>query len=199
MAPKPPFPKALYVPVDVWTLRCLYNRSDYADQIASGAFIELLRETFNPQPDGSKTVQVYYGTESPRFSMVRLQWFEGRNGEILRSGLKDPKQMYAELRQRRIDCHTHKGDTKWQKIRKEPERLFEGNVLMQQAYGRWRTRKCSLVGPIEAYRIAWWRASFPRAWFVAASFGAEWVAARPRRIARQYRIWRNSRRGGGRL
>jgi hypothetical protein len=197
MAPKPPFPKGLYVPVDAWTLRCLYNRSDYAEQIASGVFTPLLKESFRVGADAS-TVQVYYGTTSPRFALVRLQWREGRNGEILQSGLKDPKQMYAELRGRRMDCHIHKGEKWHQRLRKEPERIFGNYVRLQKLYGSWRTFKCCAVGPIEAYRMAWWRTSATRAWIVSAFHGIQWIARRPRRIARQYRLWKNSKRGGGR-
>lgn len=183
------------MPIDVWTLRCIYNHSDYVHQIATGVLVPLLRETFSVQPDGSSTVQVYYGTETPRFALVRLQWFEGRNGEILRSGRKDPKEMYAEVGQRRVSFHIHKGDTPWQRVRKEPERLFQGNVRLQEWYGCWRTLKCSVFGPIEAYRMVWWRASALRSWLAWALSGYAWLENRPRRILRWFRIWRRSGRG----
>ena len=146
---KPKPPSAIYLPVDAWTLRCLYNRSDYALQIASGRFVELHRES-SPPRNGSTTIQVYYGLAEGRLLMVTLQWFEGVNREILRSGAKDPKQFYADG----YDYHQHGGSRWWERIRRDPERIFP-IVSLRLAYGWWRRQvKCPWFGPLEAE----WRA-----------------------------------------
>src|SRR5258705_12110678 len=88
--PKPPG-KPPYVAVDLWTLRCLYNRSDYANRIANGAFVVLLHQESKIRANGSKTVQEYYGVVGDGL-YVLLQWFEGPSGEILASGCKDPQR-----------------------------------------------------------------------------------------------------------
>lgn len=87
---RPLEPTSYQVPVDAWTLNCLYNRSDYGDRIAAKEFVELFRETGRPKPDGERTVQVYYGRSDDRLERVRLQWFEDASGAITRSGLKQP-------------------------------------------------------------------------------------------------------------
>lgn len=145
-APRAPL-WALLVWVDSWTLRCLYNRSDYSARIYSREFIELHREQSKVRQDGSRTVQVYYGLEAGRAFRVKLQWFEGNSGEILRSGLRDPKQMYADG----ADYHLHPGNRLWERIRRDPEKALP-IVFAQRAYGRWRTYKCERWGPVEATR-----------------------------------------------
>src|SRR5688572_17073689 len=122
-APKPPG-KPPYVPVDVWTLRCLYNRSDYANRIANGSFVVLFHWESKVRANGSKTVHEYYGVVGQGM-YVLLQWFEGPNGEILASGFKDPKQFYEPVAPHGpADYHQHSGNSRWQKIRREPERIF---------------------------------------------------------------------------
>lgn len=182
------------MPVDAWTLRCLYNRSDYAVKIAVGVLVALHREVFARRSDGSCTVQVYYGTASPRSLRVRLQWFESAAGEILRSGQKDPKEMYLE--RDAADYHMHPGDRCWQKVRREPELVLPW-IPLRKAYGWWRTFKCRTLGPIEARRMLWWRASHARAWLVRSWSATLFVARTPRRLRRQYRVWRRSKRGAG--
>jgi|KBSSwiStaDraftv2_1062776.scaffolds.fasta_scaffold1269915_1 hypothetical protein len=154
---KPKARTSHYVPVDNWTLRCLFNRSDYDTRIASAAFVELHREQ-GKWRNGSRTVEVYYGVENTagRWLMVRLQWFENEQLEILRSGRKDPKQLY----QFGIDFHQHGGNTWWNRMRREPQTILgeantatrQGRCLLraQQAYGGWRTFKCRRIGATEA-------------------------------------------------
>src|SRR6266545_3913362 len=127
--PKPKPPTSPYVSVDAWTLRCLYHRSDYEARIASGEFSELLREPSPNVYNGSRTIQVYYGLAVGRILMVRLQWFEGENGEILRSGFKDPKQVCVGG----FDYHLHGGDSTWERIRREPERALP-SVRLRRVY-----------------------------------------------------------------
>lgn len=143
---KPKPPTSPYVPVDAWTLRCLYNKSDYAARIASKDFTVLLRETGKPR-NGSITVQEYYGLAAGRVLMLRLQWFEDEFGGIFRSGLKDPKQMYLEG----FDYHLHSGNTRLERVRREPEKALP-TVWLQKKYGVWRTYKCDRWGPVEARR-----------------------------------------------
>lgn len=148
------------MPVDTWTLRCLYNTSDYDSRIAAGTLVELLRWQSKPRANGSRTVQVYYGLEGDGL-FVTLQWFEGEHGEILRSGMKDPKQLYSP--EVPADYHPHGGNQWWERIRRNPEYLVGANndeatttgrlaIKIQRAYGAWRRYKCCRWGAVEARR-----------------------------------------------
>lgn len=152
--PSPPI-GAHYITVDAWTLKCLYNRSDYAKRITGALFVELHRQP-SKWRNGSRSVQAYYGPMETRELMVTLQWFENERLEILRSGQKDPKQIYR----RGMDFHHHGGNSLWQQFRREPQAfLGEGHMTtakgrlvlrIQLSYGWWRTFKCSQLGPVEA-------------------------------------------------
>src|SRR5262245_44378865 len=129
---KPKAPTAHYVPVDNWTLRCLFNRSDYGARIASSALVPLHR-TDGKWRNGERSVEVYYGVEDAtgRWFRVRLQWFENEQFEIVRSRRRDPKQLY----QYGIDFHQHAGNSKLQRWRKEPQ-LILGEADTSTARGR---------------------------------------------------------------
>jgi hypothetical protein len=101
-------------------------------------------------------VQAYYGLDGVRELMVTLQWFENEQQEILRSGLKDPKQFYAHG----MDFHQHGGNRWWQRLRREPQAVLgEANketrfgrciLRIQRCYGAWCRFKCRQLGPLEA-------------------------------------------------
>ena len=150
MAPPKPPKGVREARVDAWTLRCLFNRGRYSALIASGELTPLHMRQSQVRPDGSKTVQVYYGYAATTFLTVRLQWVEDSNGRILGSGLKDPKHLY--IQEHGIDYHQHEGDRWWQRARREPERLLP-TLSLKLAYGVWRTYKCRVLGPVEAYRL----------------------------------------------
>jgi hypothetical protein len=156
---KPKPPKAIYVPVDAWTLRCLFNRSDYGKRLASNELVELMRE-HGKWRNGVRTVQVYYGLEDDgvKVLFVTLQWFENEHSEILRSGFKDPKQFYVDG----ADYHLHGGSRWWERFRREPQVILgEANaatawgrcvIAVQKRYAAWRRYKCQKWGPVEAVR-----------------------------------------------
>jgi hypothetical protein len=153
--PNPPI-GSHYVPVDAWTLKCLYNRSNYGAQITTDSLVELHRHQSPFRSNGTRTVDAYYGPSATRDLIVRLQWFENERFEITRSGQKDPKQIYK----RGIDFHQHGGGSEWQKFRREPQAYLglghmetaKGRVVLkiQLRYGAWRRFKCSRFGPLEA-------------------------------------------------
>jgi hypothetical protein len=155
----PKAPKAPYVAVDLWTLRCLYNKSNYAARIANWEFVELFRWQSKVRRNGNRTVQVYYGPTTGELMLI-LQWFEDDKGLILASGLRDPKQ-FVSL-DPTIDYHQHGGNRWWEKVRRAPESLLgEGDantwvgrlvISLQRAYGSWRRWKCERFGPVETYR-----------------------------------------------
>src|SRR5689334_17610034 len=99
-----------YIEVDLWTLRCLFNKSDYAARIKAETLVVLHRRAGPPRGDNrERTVQVYYGV-SGEGMYVKLQWFEDENGAILRSGCKDPKRVYYGANPGPADFHPHNGE-----------------------------------------------------------------------------------------
>jgi hypothetical protein len=156
---QPPPP---YIEVDLWTLRCLYNKSDYAERISSGTFVVLRTEPGPFRDNGVRSMQVYYGVAGDGM-YVKLQWFEDVSGAILRSGFKDPKQVYMPDEPGPADYHPHNGNSWLQKTRREPETILgkdnhgktalsRAAIKAQRVYGRYRTWKCVSFGPVEARR-----------------------------------------------
>jgi hypothetical protein len=179
---KPSTPPGPIINVDAWTLKCLYNQSDYAQRIASGEFVPLHEESSKWRADGERTIQVYYGRPSDRFLMVRLQWFENEQGEITRSGMKEPKHLYLNG----IDYHAYGGNRWWERLRRDPTGLWPDTkndrlIAAKKAYGAWRRFKCDQAGPIEA----WWRSR----WFTSRPYGAYRNA-----VERVVVVWRRTRK-----
>lgn len=176
--------------VDAWTLKCLYNRSDYPQRIESGEFVSLYEKSSKPRANGERTVQVYYGRPTDRFLMVRLQWFENAEGEILRSGLKEPKHMCLDG----IDYHMHGGDTCWQQFRRDPTNVIPRTannfvICMKKQYGKWRRYKCNRFGPVEAYWRSWW---FTSGFYGGYRDSADSVVRRYRRARKALKPYRSA-------
>ncbi len=137
----------VYVPVDSWTLRCLYNRSDYSQRIEAGDFVELKRESSKPRANGVKSIQVYYGPPATRSFRVKLHWFEDTNGAILASRRKDPKQIY--IPEHHADYHQHGGNLEADRLRRDPELRYR-QLWARKLYGLFRRLWCRILGPTEA-------------------------------------------------
>src|SRR5688572_26721795 len=156
--PKPPA-DALDVPIDSWTLRCLYNRGKYQALLHSGVLVELRREP------STRSVQVYYGykTDSGQTLVVKLHWhFREVDGNVIESE-RDPKALYVE--RHNAYYHPFPGGSGWRVFRREPEVQFaalwkklrgdrDGSLVKRvtKAYGTWRKFKCRVFGPIAAHR-----------------------------------------------
>jgi hypothetical protein len=187
---RPVEPDGYPITVDAWTLKCLYNRSDYRNRVESGQFVELYRESSKRRTNGEMTVQVYYGRSDDRLAMVRLQWFENEHGEIVRSGMKEPKWMYLDG----FAFHMHRGDRSWERLRRDltsfrPDTSDPRLIRLKKKYGDWRRYKCATFGAVEA----WWRCR----WFMSRPYGAyrlcgdraqrTWIDAR--KALKPFRSW----------
>lgn len=150
--------------VDQWTLHCLYKLSNYGDRIASGELVALYEEPSKFRANDERTVQVYYGRDDDKLTLVRLQWFENKAGEILRSGLKEPKHLCFNG----FDYHLHGGNSGWNKVRRDPTSFWRTEnvtvIAIKKRYGDWRRFKCAKFGPVEArWRCRWFTSRLYRA------------------------------------
>ncbi len=137
--------------VDNWTLRCLCSHYRIWEKIDAGILEPIWKRQSAIRPDGSSTFEFYYAYRGSKELVVRLQWAEDSEGNILGSGMKDPKNLY--LKEHHGDYHAHPGDTEHERRKREPELRFN-SVRSRKVYGFWRRCvKCPLVGPIEAYRL----------------------------------------------
>src|SRR5262245_40241174 len=117
---RPAAPPVPSVSIDAWTLKCLYNTSDYPRRVLAEEFVPLWTESSKPRgPDGERTVQVYYGLPADKLVLVKLQWFENSAGEITRSGWKEPKWMHFEG----ANFPLHSGGRWWQVVRRDVTEL----------------------------------------------------------------------------
>ena len=157
------------ITVDAWTLKCLYNTSDYHQRIESGEWVALHTEPGRFR-GGERSIQVYYGRQDDRLARVVLQWFENEAGEITRSGLKEPKWMYLDG----VAYHLHGGDRCWNRLRRDLTNYKYNStdprlIRAKKRYGDWRRFKCAKFGPVEAlWRRYWFRSRPYRAYLACA-------------------------------
>jgi hypothetical protein len=110
-----------------------------------------------------------------------LQWFEDADGNVTRSGMKEPKQMHWDG----INYHQHAGGTAWHRFKRDPTSLWEHStnatlIRWKKRYGTWRKFKCRRFGPVEAVWRVRWFTSRPYEWY-RISIGAMsrgWIWAR---------------------
>ena len=131
--------------VDVWTLRCLFNRGRFWERANAGEFVEELQRShpasakYNLGPGGISR-EVYYRDPASRFPVFRVHRLESAGGIIGASGRPDPKQLYVA--EHGIDYHQHPGNRWWESLRRDPSDFLRDSrhplvVGVKKVYGAW--------------------------------------------------------------
>jgi hypothetical protein len=127
--------------VDVWELRCRFNRARYWQRMQAGEFIT--RTKSNPakpasgQPPGTRSEEVYYIHPTTNITLARVHQYVLPGGGLGGSGRPDPKFLCLDG----VNYHLHPGGP----IHSDPSlRYPEGYV--RWAYVAWRRMKCFLLG-----------------------------------------------------
>lgn len=133
--------------VDVWFLRCLFNRARLFERWQGGEFDSPppVRRAVRPgsadaPPDAAYSVGVYYYDRVTGEQIAYVRCHQKADFTIAGTGQHDPKV----LRMNDIEYHQHQGGRWWEKIRRDPSTLFKRHGLPYRAYTNWRRLKCAL-------------------------------------------------------
>ena len=183
--------------LDLWTIRCLFNRGRYQERAAAGEYSEVLGKAVNAAPKynlgpGGKTRAVYYRDPRTNVTVFWIHRLEYADGTLGASGKPDPKMLYVS--EHGVEWHPHGGNRWWERLRRDltdfrPDSKSKFLLNLKKLYGDWRTFKCLLLGPIAATRKVWWRKT---AFYVAWLRTREGYAATGRwyrRNRKRVRIW----------
>jgi hypothetical protein len=127
--------------VDVWTLRCLFNKAHYYERGLAGE-IDVIEDKKSRAPTPSHpyvfNVESYYMDRVTGEQLARTHHYLRADGSIGASGKVDPKRLYVEG----IHYRLRKGWTFW----RDPSTLFREHSFFYRCYVRWRDFKCDHFG-----------------------------------------------------
>jgi hypothetical protein len=125
--------------VDVWTLRCHFNRFHYYERGQTGE-IDVIETRKPRQPTVDRpyvaSVESYYRDKDTGIELARTHHYLRADGTIGASGQIDPKSLYVAGVRYRL----HKGP----EVHRDPSTRFHQGSLMYRAYASWRRLKCAL-------------------------------------------------------
>ena len=127
--------------VDVWEMRCRFNRARYWQRLQAGEFMartksRLARPT-SGQPSGSTSEEVYYIHRDTNTTLARVHQYVLPDGRIGASGKPDPKYLCLGG----VEYQLHEGGG----ARSDPS-LGYPDGLARWAYIKSRRVKCFLIG-----------------------------------------------------
>jgi hypothetical protein len=134
------------VTVDVWELRCRFNRGRYWRRLKANEFdFETKDRPADPKyrlGPGGLSQEVYYIHKTTGVQIARVHQLVMADGVTLGGGGKpDPK----ELLEGETLYHLHGGSDQAAQIRRDPSLGYPEGVC-RYLYKRWRWLKCKLVG-----------------------------------------------------
>jgi len=128
--------------VEVWELRCRFNRGRYWQRQQAGEFTALVGKS-NParpaanQPPGTFSQEVYYLDRRTNVEVARVHQYVLSDGSIGASGRPDPKRLHING----VTYRMHRG----QDVDQDPSLRFPVGPL-RSGYILWRKLKCFTLG-----------------------------------------------------
>src|SRR5258708_7594000 len=133
------------VTVDVWELRCRFNRGRYWERLQANEFTENTKSRpANPAYRlgvGGLSQEVYYMDQTTGNQIARVHQLLKANGALGGGGRPDPKELLIGG----TNYHLHPGAGHAADCKRDPSLRYREGFL-RDAYKCWRKVKCKLLG-----------------------------------------------------
>ena len=135
-------PQFLSVRVDVWELRCRFNRGLYYSRFVANEFDSKVR-SHDADPKyrlgpGGLSEEVYYRDRTTGVQVARVHQLRRADGTFGGGGKPDPKELWYGG----IHYHLHSGANP---TKQDPSLRFRKGIP-RDTYLLWRRLKCKLIG-----------------------------------------------------
>jgi hypothetical protein len=132
--------------VDVWELRCRFNRGRYWDRLKANELTSRTREKaadpkYNLGP-GGLSQEVYYIDPHTGVQIARVHQLLKADMSLGGGRKPDPKELLIGG----VLYHLHGGSTPADKIKRDPSLRYPEGGMRCLLYKRWRWVKCKLIG-----------------------------------------------------